>query len=400
EARASAGSVAEVSRPECLLYIARQEMLAGEGELAERDFEAGFRQAVALPDAGLAVAIKREVEAGALQGLIEAGAAETAAQLVPSADAARGAIADALVPYQLAHHEIGFAWSTWDRLAARASGFPNRAAAKLYGEKAGSRARRDQLLAAAEAKAVAVEGLWQAEQAMDFLEAAAGEDPNATGLAAATRGLASRLPGLAASAWEADAIAARAVALVKQVDAAHPLVLQPAAPRLSARAAPAKVAGVERDPASDLAPYTAAQAAAANATTTSALSWRDRPAGFHPADHLTPAIAAAAPSYVARWARSYYCEANRPRDAYALLGLALDAVDAQVAKPRAANVLDYDGVPFWVYGLAAQMDLPLAAAHAEGLPEGWFKPLALAHVARMAVASGRNRPGRDFQILY
>jgi len=75
-------------------------------------------------------------------------------------------------------------------------------------------------------------------------------------------------------------------------------------------------------------------------------------------------------------------------------------VDAQVAKPRAANVLDYDGVPFWVYGLAAQMDLPLAAAHAEGLPEGWFKPLALAHVARMAVASGRNRPGRDFQILY
>jgi len=401
QARAGIAQVPAVSQPEYFLYLANQEARAGQGAAALGDFERAFRLAVALAAGGFATLIKREVEPSAVEALSESGDFGDAASLAPHADAGRAEIVDTLIGHLLADRKRDDAWRWWGELGAGATPFPFEAAARLL-TAGGSPSQIAAVQTTGERAAGEAASMAEAEAAMDFLEA----DASWPGAAGAARALVGRLEALDAAGWEAEAVYRRARAVVQKGDPQHPLAQAP----LQFRPHAVERAARERTPASDLAPFTAVQAEQmerefSGALNETAIAAQGRGTAQEieprpdPEKYVTPALAAQAPSFTARWAHSYYC-AGHADNARPLLVLALDAMDAQVARPRPPEVMDFDGAPFWVYGLAAQMDFALAREHAEELPEGWFKPLALAHVARMESAARANRPGHCAAVVY
>lgn len=400
EATAAVATAPELSRPEYYSYIGHQEIQGGDPADAVLSLQVAFAAAKALPAKGFALQIKREVEPDAVESLIEAGEVSEAVTLGFSADAARGEIAGSLVGAELARGATKLAWRIWSQLSVKARTFPFRAASVLVEYNGIGPAQRARLEAAADTAVAEITNPEMATLAMDYLEAAAtaGAPPLTT--AAATRTVAARLSNLDGAEWERRAIYERAAKLVQLLDVEHPLPqFRPSAVRLHSPHS-AEPEDAARSPASDLIPVTSyRQYRTLWAMVGHQVDPRYVPPHVRPASRLSAQATAAAPSFVARYAHDYYCRGDAD-DARALMVRALDAVDASARGPRAPNVIDYDGEPFWVYGLAAQINFQLARARAEALPAGWFKPLALAHVARMAIVASGNRPGHCLRVLY
>lgn len=382
EAREAIAAEPAVSVPEYETYLAHQEIAEGEGALAISDFQSAFTHALALPDAGLAAAVKREVEPDVIETAIERGDFGTAEKLASAADEGRAAIFDFLIPALLDAGQADAAWAAWQNYRPQPGEYAFHAAATLL-QAPGDASRKTRLAQAAEKATYGVGTLSQAEEAMDFLEAEKKLAPSKTAFEAAVRHLAAALPGLqGAAAWETVGLEKRAADLAS-------LRGLPPPDAAAADAAPSRAAPP------DALPYTVDQAGEL---------WRKMNAywpnqDLKPLSELPQSLADQAPTFALALARHFYDRGQM--DAFhGTLTRALRATDAWAAKPRAPGQVNFNSVELMVYGRAAQMDFATTREHVEALPAGWLKPLALAYVARFATIAAANHPGSVIQLYH
>ncbi len=390
-------AVSTISKPEYFLYLGHEETEAGFVQTANSDFERAFQFALVMPGQGLAPEIKSEVEPGAISGLIENGDLGDAARRGLLADSGRDEIVAAIIGAQLDQSAFMDAWKSWDAMGTVSWPFSFEAARKLLLGNGGDAARKRGLWTTGINLVASVASEQAAEMAMDFLEAAPKGSEYSKSASDAARTLLKRIPALRLAAWEENELSQRARTLIVRVDPGFDL---PPPPALQPRSnAVVTTPQPQRSPASDLTPFNAAETEQMELRFNGAVTFRGTQPPSHPERLITQAMTNLAPSFTARWALRYYC-LGYADDYRALLVEALNAIDMQAATLRAPDVIDYDGAPFWVYGITAQIDFPLAQARAEALPPGWFKPLALAHVARFAAAAAKNRPENCQALLH
>lgn len=404
--RARSGSNA--SGAQDLSYIANQELLGGVP--SAREFQAEFWQARTLPNK--ATAVKEQLEPDAVDGLLLGGAMRQAEELAARADRAQGAILDRLVPAEIASGRTQQAWSLWTALAPACGERAFVAARALLGTPS-TPAQAASLLQEVLAAAGTIGSIAQAESAADFMESALAKYPakkraiGTAALSAAARLDATRGPG-----WEVREMRAR---LRTIVSAAAPQdldqfqrSLRPAPLQPSRRPAP-RGAPLERPPGSTPKRPTrdvqlrmdefAAEAWYALHRDPIYSAWNEDQAG-KALKKLTPTLAAALPVATARLAAACF-EFGWLRRERRVLATALDTATLRANAYKFGDQIALSNSPvLTVFGLAAEIDFPETATRALALRSGPMKPLILAHVARMAQAATRWKPGHAITALH
>lgn len=348
-------------------YIANQEIDAGLPS-ARADFRRVFQIALALPQDRAEQ--KAGLELDAVEGLLndsDWAGAEAAAR---AADAGNAEILNRLIPAELARG-LPHAWTAWELAqTSNLKSFPYRAATALLASGRLAPRERTRIEADAFALFATVRTSQEATEAVDFITA---ERSQIT--ANSLRTLTEAIATARGSKWEV----ARCLA------------------RLRRLGSPAQV------PAS-VSPIVSA---------TGALDALQRPPAF--AYDFSGSVSGAATGHVGaldlrrELAESLTKTLIRQHPlAAANLGVALAEVDLRddesemlgVALDGAAHGRGGAYEALTAFGVAAELDFPLAAQRALELPEGVFKAVALAHVARMAPIASIIAPSRPIVIVH